>query len=448
VPVQVASRGIMLPVLLIEPVSSGKRRHFAEILREPRTQLQPSLEDVERRLREVRSYTLDHLDVLASQLKATLAGRSEVEVTFAADIAQVVKTVREASGGTNGIAVNKSSVVAKELVPALISSGFEIIESYYNEMKPFENKFGGYWDLPQVTFESLSESFARPVDLMALRRSSIQENGTKDFVGLLGVNAVSASDGAVLFLQQSSNISKVFEQAKKVILVAGLEKIVRNLDDAIFQTKCMALFGFETLALDLHSGTSNRVNIESLPFDVPPQQAVEKIHLILLDNGRSQMLRSRYKELLACIGCRACARTCPAYQFLVQDARWSPREYVYFLGRNPSMEHRLCLQCKTCEANCPLGIDLPGMILDVKAELMLKKRRSLTDRVLANAEMAERWGSHTPWLANPLMRSRTLRWLGEKTLGISKERQLPRVQRKTFAKWFRSEEAKSGRGSK
>jgi L-lactate utilization protein LutB len=438
----------MLPVLLIEPVSSGKRRHFAEILREPRTQLQPSLEDVERRLREVRNYTLDHLDALASQLKATLAGRSGVEVTFAADPAQVVKILRELSGGTNRIAVNKSSVVTKELVPALISSGFQIVESYYDELKPFENRFGGYWDLPQVTFESLSKSFARPVDLMALRRSGIQENGAKDFVGLLGVNAVSASDGAVLFLQHSCNISQVFEQAKKVILVAGLEKIVRNLDDAIFQTKCMALFGFEALALDIHSRTGDKADIESLPLNVPLQQAVEKIHLILLDNGRSQMLRSRYKELLACIGCRACARSCPAYRFLVDDARWSPREYVYFLGKNPAMEHRLCLQCKTCEANCPLGIDLPGMILDAKAELMLKKHRPLTDRVLANAEIAERWGSHTPWLANPLMRSRVLRWMGEKALGISKERQLPRVQRKTFAKWFRSEEMKSGRGSK
>ena len=435
-----------MPVLLIEPASSGKRRHFAEILKEPRTQLQPSLEDVERRLREVRNYTLDHLDALASQLKATLAGRSEVEVTFAADPAQVVTILREVSGGTNRIAVNKSSVVNKELVPALISSGFEIMESYYDELKPFENKFGGYWDLPQVTFESLSESFARPVDLMALRRSSIQGNGAKDFIGLLGVNAVSANDGAVLFLQHSCNISQVFEQAKKVILVTGLEKIVRNLDDAIFQTKCMALFGLEALALDIHSRTGDKSDIESLPFNVPPQQSVEKIHLILLDNGRSQMLRSRYKELLACIGCRACARTCPAYQFPVDDARWSPREYVYFLGRNPSMERRLCLQCKTCEANCPLGIDLPGMILDAKAELMLKKHRPLTDRVLANAEIAERWGSHTPWLANPLMRSRALRWMGEKALGISKERQLPRVQRRTFAKWFRSQEAKSGRG--
>jgi len=436
-----------LSVLLIEPVSSGKRRHFAEILREPRTHIPPSLEDVKRRLREVRSYTLDHLDTLAGQLRATLAGRSEVEVTLAADAAQVVKTLREVSGSTNRIAVNKSSGVTKELVPALISSRFEIIESYYEELKPFENRFGGYWDLPQVTFESLSESFARPVDLMAVRRSSIHANGAKDFIGLLGVNAVSASDGAVLFLQHSSNISKVFEQAKKVIIVAGLEKIVRNLDDAIFQTKCMALFGFEALALDIHSGKGDRADIESLPFDVLPQQAPEKIHFILLDNGRSQMLRSRYKELLACIGCRACARTCPAYQFLVDDARWSPREYVYFLGRNPSMARRLCLQCKTCEANCPLGIDLPGMILDAKAELMLKKRRSLADRVLANAEIAERWGSHAPWLANPLMRSRTLRWLGEKTLGISKERQLPQVQGKTFSRWFRSEEAKSGRHS-
>jgi hypothetical protein len=65
----------MLPVLLIEPASSGKRRHFTEILREPRTQLQLSLEDVKRRLSEVRSYTLDHLDALAGHAVGNAVAR-------------------------------------------------------------------------------------------------------------------------------------------------------------------------------------------------------------------------------------------------------------------------------------------------------------------------------------------------------------------------------------
>lgn len=437
-----------MSVLLMEPVSSSKRRHFAEMLREPRTPLQPGLEDVKTRLRQMRSDALDHMDSLVGELEATLTGCPEVEVISAADGAQAVKTIRELSGGTNRIAVNKSSVVSKELVLPLTSSGFEILESYPDELKPFDNRFGGYWDLAQVTFESLSESFQRPVELMGLRRSSIQENGAKDFVGLLGVNAVSAGDGSVVLLQHSTNISKVFEQAKNVVLVASLEKIVRNVDDAIFQTKCMALFGYEALALDMHGRSSETAGIENLPLDVPLERAMGKLHLILFDNGRRQMLQSRYKELLACISCKACAKSCPAYQFPIENAKWTPREYVCFLGKNTALEHRLCLQCKACEANCPLGIDLPGMILDAKAEFTSKKRRPLADMVMANASMAEEWGSRVPWLANPLMNSRPLRWLGEKTIGISKERQLPHIQGKTFAKWFRAKQAESGTGQK
>ena len=44
-----------------------------------------------------------------------------------------------------------------------------------------------------------------------------------------------------------------FEQAREIILVAGLDKIVRDMDDAIFQAKCMAIFGSETLPLSILS---------------------------------------------------------------------------------------------------------------------------------------------------------------------------------------------------
>ena len=404
---------------------------------EPKKALHPSLEDVKRRLKEVRSYTLTHLGALISELNASLAAYPDVEVRFATDVWQAVEIVREISDGTTKIATNRSAVVANELVPSLISSGFQVVESYYDELGPFENRFSGYWELPPMAFESLSQSFERSVDLTALRQISTQGNGAKDFIGLLGVNAISANDGAVLMLQHSHNISMVFQQAKKLILVAGLEKTVKNLDDSIFQTMCMGIFGLEALALGLSSRSEQKGNIESLPFEIPPQQTVGKIHFILFDNGRSQILQSRYKELLACINCRACTRSCPAYRFFAKDTNWSPREYVYFfaLGKNPSLE--LCLQCKTCQANCPLDIDLPGMMLDAKADLLSGRHLPLGDRLFANVETVEKWGSSMPWLANALVRNRPLRWLGEKTLGISSERQLPKVQSRTFAKWFR-----------
>jgi Fe-S oxidoreductase len=164
-----------------------------------------------------------------------------------------------------------------------------------------------------MPFESRFQSFSKPADLAASRLSSIQKNGTKDFIGLLGVNAVSAEGGSVVMLQHMSNISKIFEQAREIILIVGLDKIVRSLDDAIFQAKCMAVFGSESLSLSLYGKTRHESSINRLPFSIPVKQSQSRVHLILLDNGRSCMLKSKHKKLLACIDCRACNGACPAY---------------------------------------------------------------------------------------------------------------------------------------
>jgi hypothetical protein len=69
---------------------------------------------------------------------------------------------------------------------------------------------------------------------------------------------------------------------------------------------------------------------------------------------------------------------------------------------------------------------------------MAKSRRSLTDTILSNFETIAKCGSSMPSLANVAADNGLMRWLGEKVLGIHKERQLPRFQRMTLAKWFRS----------
>ena len=302
----------MLPVVVMEPVSYSKRRRYADILREPAVWLQPRLTDVKQRLEQIRGDSLDNLDSLVAQLKAYLATCSDVDVTYALDAAQAVSRIREMSGNAP-IATNKSAVITTELMRLLVSAGSHIIESYYDEFKPLKGESGEHLQFPTMPFESRFQSFSKPADLAANRLSSIQKNGTKNFIGLLGVNAVSAEDGSVVMLQHMSNISKIFEQAREIILVVGLDKIVLNLDDALFQAKCMAVFGSESLSLSLYGKVKHESSIDGLPFSIPVKQSQSTIHLILLDNGRSWILKSRFKKLLACIDCRACNSACPAY---------------------------------------------------------------------------------------------------------------------------------------
>ncbi|MGD0918572.1 MAG: hypothetical protein ABSB22_19160, partial [Thermodesulfobacteriota bacterium] len=119
----------MPPVLLMEPVSYGKRRRYSEMLREPKRQRLPILEDVKQRLREIRNYSLAHLDTLITQLTDCLGAHTEVDTTFAKDALQAVETIRGIAC-SGKIVINRSAVVGNELMRLLVASGYNVIESY------------------------------------------------------------------------------------------------------------------------------------------------------------------------------------------------------------------------------------------------------------------------------------------------------------------------------
>jgi L-lactate utilization protein LutB len=289
--------------------------------------------------------------------------------------------------------------------------------------------------LAGMPFESRFQSIEKPVNLDRLRSDSLRTNGAKDVIGLLGINAISAKEGDILFFQHMHNISKVYTQAREIVLVAGLDKIVNNLEDALFHTRCMAAFGVEVLPLTLPDQTS-KSSLDELPFEIPYEEASVKIHLIVLDNGRTQVRQSAYRDVLTCIDCQACTRSCPTSKYFSEGLRWSPRTYLYTFvtGRNPSLKY--CLQCKSCETNCPLGIEIPDMILEAKNAP--GQPHSLTDSLIANAGSLEKAGSSIAGLTNTIMSNQQLRWMGEKMFNISRERRLPQFKRQTLVKWYKS----------
>jgi Fe-S oxidoreductase len=342
-----------LTVFLMEPTSGGKRRHCSETLMNPAGFEQVSQEEVKQKLKEIRRFSLANLNAMISELTANLTNHLEIEYIFAQDAKKATETICKIAQGGN-LAINRSAVINNELRPMLIDSGLKIIDAYFDEFNLLENAQYDGWKFPEMPFESRFQSFGKPVDLTLLREQSIQNNGIKNFTGLLGVNVIS-SDGTVIMLQHLQNISKIFQQAKELILVASLDKIVNNQEDALFQTKCVAVFGSEVLPFKFTGGEKINVRIDDLPFEAPGDRISPKIHLILLDNGRSQILQSPYKDLLACIDCRRCNGSCPAY---LSDKPLLPSE-LSLKFRRELLEIRLDLSKPEEEImNQPLDIDM------------------------------------------------------------------------------------------
>lgn len=431
----------MLAVLVMETAAAQTRRTYAGIMREPQEAVPPADEgDVTQALRTMRGDALDRQTSLVKQAISVWSQDKDLQVTVARDAEAAVRSIATASPKCRDVVINKSSVVRSELVPKLQASGFRVTEPYYEQFRPFENRFMEYWQLPAMPVGYRRDSFQVSNDLATVRRSSIETHGAKDVIAVMGVNAASSRDGSVVLMQHGHNIGDIFSQAREVVLVIGLDKVVPDQAAAMFQAQCMALYGYGSLLLDLRYKEASGQSYESLPFAIPPKLAGRKGHIILLDNGRTQLLESRYRQLLLCIDCRACARACPVGEIESRagKARRAPREYIYSRGLHTNPSPRACLQCRRCEAVCPVGIELPDLISGACGSGGMRLPGTLADYVLRHPETLLRSASRLATLYNRLATIAPLRWLGEKTTGISKERELPRAQRTTFAERFRS----------
>ncbi len=429
----------------MEPSSTNKRRRIADKLRGHDHTPFLSLADIKARLKNIRRVSTEHLNSHGQTLLTNLNKHTDVKVMFANSAVQAAAEIKRINEGRQ-IAINKSAVIANEIVPELVKYNLNIIETYYDEFKPFDNQLDEHLRLPNLDIESVLNAFQIASHPDISRKECVAKNGSKDFTGLIGIAAISASDGNVSLFQHMGNTGTVYEQAQKIILVAGLDKIVWDKDDAVFQTKCMAAFGWKGLPRpkNLYYKPNAGISIRNMPYEISPEDTEQEVHLILLDNGRTKIQKSEYKDLLTCIGCRACTINCPVSTFFHSSGKWNPKEYLYHYvqGRNPSTD--LCLQCKTCRMNCPLDIDIPGLILNARADAMKNGKLPLMHSLLSNFENIAKWSSKTPFLANTLSKNALVRNLGETFTGVSSKRKMPEFQNLTFKKWFENRKNKEG----
>ena len=87
---------------------------------------------------------------------------------------------------------------------------------------------------------------------------------------------------------------------------------------------------------------------------------------------------------------------------------------------------KLCVSCKACRRECPTGVDMARMKIEVQAARVAKRRLSLHDRLIGYlpryAPLAAKW----PRLANMRNGMPRLRHWSERFLGLSARRSLPR----------------------
>ncbi|MCA9258096.1 MAG: anaerobic glycerol-3-phosphate dehydrogenase subunit C, partial [Planctomycetales bacterium] len=152
-----------------------------------------------------------------------------------------------------------------------------------------------------------------------------------------------------------------------------------------------------------------------------------------------------------CNGCAACrtqapeTRMCPIF-------RYSPREEATprakanltrailtgclpddaVLEETCKQVADLCVHCHMCRIECPSSVDVPKLMMEIKAGYAATNGLSVQDRLLVNVDRLCSLASRFPRVANWIIRNRPARWVLEKTCGIAQGRKLPRISYQPF----------------
>ena len=190
-------------------------------------------------------------------------------------------------------------------------------------------------------------------------------------VGISGANAIASEEGSAVMVHNEGNISIVSLKDLHII-VAGIDKIVPTLEDAISVVKLETIFAtgsYVTSYINVVSGPSKTADIEKKLLK--NMYGAERVVVILLDNGRSQAT----PECLYCIGCGNCVVHCPVYNAVGNEFGFNN----YLGGRGVAMSKfieddetcfnsglYMCTLCGLCTLNCPVAIPTNEIIENMR----------------------------------------------------------------------------------
>jgi L-lactate dehydrogenase complex protein LldF len=415
--------------------------------------------------RALKARVLRHLDTYLLELEAsvTRAGGRVHWASTAEDANRIVTALVKKHGANEVIKVKSMTTEETGLNGALAAAGVRAIETDLAELIiQLAEEPSSHILVPAIhkNRAEIRELFIRtlgepglsddPADLAGAARRFLRHKFLTVPVGISGANFAVAETGTVGVVESEGNGRMCTTLPRVLITLMGIEKVIPEWRD------------LEVLMQTLpRSSTAERMNpYTSFWTGVHGGDGPQEFHLVLLDNGRTDVLGDPVgRQTLACIRCSACLNVCPVYERVGGHAYGSVypgpigailTPQLVGVEAAASLPYASTL-CGACYEVCPVKIDIPEVLVHLRGQVVRSKQErgglraklepegvamKLAAKVFADARRYERAQRLARLGQGPFVRGGFLERLPGFS-GWSTTRDLKALPSESFREWWR-----------
>ena len=412
---------------------------------------------------DIKDNAAQHMMELYEQFKKEAEKRG-VHVHLASDAAEANRIIARIGKDHNCKTVIKSkSMTAEEihLNPALEREGFRVVETDLGEwIIQNRNEGPSHMVMPAIHLsryqvaDLFSEITKKQQDredvqkMVKVARKELRAEYVNADMGISGANFAVADAGLIGTVTNEGNLRLVTTLPRVHVVLAGLEKLIPTVADAL---RCIQVLPRNATAQAITSYVTWIAGANEC--EVGPNGKKE-MHIVFLDNGRSKIVKDpAFKDILRCVRCGACANVCPVYRligghkmgYVYIGAVGLALTYLYHGADKARSLVQNCIGCESCNNVCSAGIDLAGIIRDIRSRLIKDEGNNAAGGVMSIV-MKDRKRFHNllkfvKFSQAPLTTKggRFIRHLPEiLTGGDQTFRQLPALAPKSFRQLFKT----------
>ena len=334
----------------------------------------------------IRDDVLSHLDYYLTQFIEKTTANGNI-VHFADTVEDAQRILLDICHAKNAKSVVKSKSMVSEEIDCnntLLADGIEVNETDLGEyMVQLDN-----WNHPshlimpgmhmdiKATYDLFVEQgytgAMEAHEMTLFAREKLRQKFLAADIGITGCNFAIASTGSTSILTNEGNGRMVTSLPETQIVLMGMERLLPNMQafDAMMQIFVRCAVG-TTIA--------GYMSFTNGPRSAQAQDGAKEVHIILIDNGRSKILGSKYNKMLRCVRCGTCQNVCPVFRHITGHGYGAcyqgPMGILYkpllqgFDAYTKDLPYA-CTLCGACAEFCPVKIPLHELILAERQDIV------------------------------------------------------------------------------